>query len=109
MVQNSQINILHAQRESHLHSVFIYTFLHDSQERVARPEQKLYGRSGLCLIDGDRPFVRHGIEITGYKLVDGKITGFHVSLKDVSREYSCNLADSHEFRSDEHMIHERPF
>jgi hypothetical protein len=42
----------------------------------------------LCLIDEDRPLARHENEITGYKLVDGKIAGVHVDLKDVSREPS---------------------
>jgi hypothetical protein len=42
----------------------------------------------LCLIGEDRSLARHGNEITGYKLVDGKITGVHVGLKDVSREPS---------------------
>lgn len=71
-----------------------------------RPGRKPYpGRSRLCSIGEDRIVLAHGIEIRGYKLVDGKITGVHVGLKDVSRD----LADSYEFRSDEHMIHERPF
>lgn len=69
---------------SHLDNVLIYIALVGSVQFCTETIRLKW----FCLIGEDRSLERHGNEITGYKLVDGKITGVHVGLKDVSREPS---------------------